>query len=719
MRVLTAAILLASSAALSAQTATPQVPQRAPGTDRASATAVVIDVVVRDGKGRPVVDLTADDFEIYEDGVRQPLGSFRPPVAASEAAATTAAPRATAAAPASAPAAAKPAPREPAVMAFLFDRLTLEGRKLALDAVRKYVGTQAKTENIIGIFDVDLGLQILLPFTQDGEAIRNALAKVSASRPGRVDPGFTTDMRSLTDQGLVGGATGPKDNLSIADRELKSPIEAAIPGGPNGESGASTRLVTQTYGELQRNSTTTVSVTSSAAIIAGLSRAPGRKSLVLFTEGLAMSRNTDPYFYALIDQANRANVAIYTIDSVGLRAEDHVLMAGRLIHSNTTEVDGNLTTSRYDLTEAARGLPDVALTILADQTGGQMFAASNDLFRAFPRLDEDLRSYYSLTYAAPRAEPDLKFHKIVVKVKRPGLVAKTRSGYTSLPAATGAMPILAYEAPALARLDSTPLPNELPILARALVFPVAPDTAQVPVLVSVPTKVLDYARDEAAGTFAADAVVLIRIRDAEGQVVHKASEQYGLSGRLDGLEASRAGELLFYRQPQLAPGVYTFEAIVMDTTSGKASVRVSSLDVPRQVDDAPRLGTPFLVQRAEPVPAPQKDAANPLYFGDVLLYPNLGQPLSKAADKELAFGFVAYGGPGASLEASLELVRSGQTVATLPLPLAEADKQGRINQVSKLPLDPIPPGAYELRITVKAGAQQVTRGVRFAVVAGS
>ena len=89
-------------------------------------------------------------------------------------------------------------------MAFLFDRLTLESRKLALDAVRKYVGTQATMSNIIGVFDVDLGLQILLPFTQDGEAIRTALAKVTATRPGRVDPMHTTDMRSLTELGLIG-----------------------------------------------------------------------------------------------------------------------------------------------------------------------------------------------------------------------------------------------------------------------------------------------------------------------------------------------------------------------------------------------------------------------------------------------------------------------------------------------------------------------------------
>src|SRR6476620_2857219 len=38
---------------------------------------VPFDVVVRDKKGRPIKDLTVSDFEVYEDGVRQEINSFR------------------------------------------------------------------------------------------------------------------------------------------------------------------------------------------------------------------------------------------------------------------------------------------------------------------------------------------------------------------------------------------------------------------------------------------------------------------------------------------------------------------------------------------------------------------------------------------------------------------------------------------------------------------
>lgn len=694
MRVLPVAVLLLSGAALSAQAPpqpapSPQAPRRAATGDRTGAIAVVVDVVVRDSRGRPVVTLGQDDFEVYEDGVRQPIGSFRAPVAAAE----TAAP--SAASPAAPAVARKPARPEPAVMALVFDRLTLESRKLAVDAVRGYLGDGPQTTNVIGAFDADPSLRVLQPFTQDADALRKALTQVSASRPTPVDPMGVTDMRGPREQGLAGGlGTGrPADDLTIAMGNLT--------GG-----------VLQSFGALEGSYGGLQTLHAVGAVVTGLSLAPGRKAIVVFSEGIGLTRNNDPQVHALIDQANRANVALYTVDAAGLRAGSHTLLVGR--YSAAGSSDGSNLASPSQVADLARLAPEAGLGLLANETGGQRIDSTNDLSKAFPRLDEDLRSYYAITYASPRSEPDGKFHKIEVKVKPRGLTARSRSGYVSVPLSTGAMPVLAYEAPALARLESAPLPNELPILARAFVFPHAPDSARVPLLVSIPARALEYTRDEAAGTYGADAVVLVRVRDTEGRVVHKASERYEVSGPLANLERSRASELLFYRQPQLPAGVYTFEAIVHDAISGKASVRVSSLDVAPAAQVSLRMGTPFIVRRAEAAGA-TRDDSNPLYFGDVLLYPNLGQPLSKSIDKELAFGFAAYDGQSGPLEATLQLLRSGQPVATVPMTLGAADASGRINQIGKLPLEPLEPGSYELRVTVSAGTQRVTRGVPFAI----
>src|SRR5262249_58961974 len=46
-------------------------------TVRIGSEEVLLDVVVRDKKGRPVTDLKADEIEVYEDGVKQQINSFR------------------------------------------------------------------------------------------------------------------------------------------------------------------------------------------------------------------------------------------------------------------------------------------------------------------------------------------------------------------------------------------------------------------------------------------------------------------------------------------------------------------------------------------------------------------------------------------------------------------------------------------------------------------
>ena len=62
-------------------------------------------------------------------------------------------------------------------------------------------------------------------------------------------------------------------------------------------------------------------INSLLAVITPMRNLPGRKTIIFFSEGLALPQSVQTKFPAVINAANRANVSIYAIDSAGLRIE--------------------------------------------------------------------------------------------------------------------------------------------------------------------------------------------------------------------------------------------------------------------------------------------------------------------------------------------------------------------------------------------------------------
>jgi hypothetical protein len=82
-----------------------------------------------------------------------------------------------------------------------------------------------------------------------------------------------------------------------------------------------------------------------------------------------------------------------------------------------------------------------------------------------------------------------------------------------------------------------------------------------------------------------------------------------------------------------------------------------------------RMSSLVIVKRSEKVGA-DEPKTGPLFVKDVLLYPNLGEDISKG-NKEVGFFFTVYpGAAGTKPEAVLELILNGQPLAQVPLPLA-------------------------------------------------
>ena len=148
----------------------------------------------------------------------------------------------------------------------------------------------------------------------------------------------------------------------------------------------------------------------------------------------------------------------------------------------------------------------------------------------------------------------------------------------------------------------------------------------------------------------------------------------------------------------------------------RPGVATSSFVVPPVKPGALVASSLLIVRRSEKLPAGEKTADNPLYFGDLLLYPNLGEPLRKSTDKTLSFFLTVDPAPGGAPTATLEILQKGQSLAQLPMELSKPDATGRIAHAGQLPLASFPPGQYVLRTTVSQGAQKEARDATFTVV---
>ncbi len=75
--------------------------------------------------------------------------------------------------------------------------------------------------------------------------------------------------------------------------------------------------------------------------------------------------------------------------------------------------------------------PDNDFDLLCRQTGGRVFMVTSlsELTTGFAQLEAELRAQYVLSYYSSNEARDGKFRRIEVRVKRPGVTVRARSGY--------------------------------------------------------------------------------------------------------------------------------------------------------------------------------------------------------------------------------------------------------------------------------------------------
>ncbi len=182
----------------------------------------------------------------------------------------------------------------------------------------------------------------------------------------------------------------------------------------------------------------------------------------------------------------------------------------------------------------------------------------------------------------------------------------------------------------LAALEHKPVSNAFPVRAAALLFPERGRPGLVPVVVDLKTTPLTFTPAPDGKSYSSDFTVLVQFLDDQNKVARRVSQHYDIRGPIEQIDRATQGDVIFYRESELAPGVYTVETIVHDAPSGKSSVRLSTVEVPKHAEGQLRMSSLVLVSRSESVPSKDRSAPHPLVVGDVLLRPNLGDPVSES-----------------------------------------------------------------------------------------
>jgi len=133
----------------------------------------------------------------------------------------------------------------------------------------------------------------------------------------------------------------------------------------------------------------------------------GRKTLIFVSEGFVepVSELQDVY-----RAASRWNVAVYPVDPRGMTGPDRGTTSGQMMDFSVGDRD--------------------MLRALAIETGGRAIVYRNDIAAQIPRIVRDASAYYLIAYESPHPE-DGKFHRVTVRVRRPGATVFARTGYWS------------------------------------------------------------------------------------------------------------------------------------------------------------------------------------------------------------------------------------------------------------------------------------------------
>lgn len=262
-------------------------------------------------------------------------------------------------------------------------------------------------------------------------------------------------------------------------------------------------------------------------------------------------------------------------------------------------------------------------------------------------------------------------------------------------------PNLAYEKPALEALARPKPPTEFPIEVNPLRVPTPGHPGLTAVFVRVPGGGLLSAGDRKTGTFTAGAAVLARFVDSSGAVVTKESQEFPIHGLMADALAILGKPIEFLRLLDLLPGGYRLQVAVYDQGGKQASVVTMPFEAPAST--TPVVGDLMVVDHTDRLaPGQPEDPSNPFIINHVLLHPAFDAGVNRGIQPDVNFMLPIVVTPGEPLPpVRLALLGlNGEPLAAVPLPLNAPDAAGKLMTIGRIPLAHVPPGKYQLQVSV-------------------
>ncbi len=393
----------------------------------------------------------------------------------------------------------------------------------------------------------------------------------------------------------------------------------------------------------------TMTALKAAAVFLGTLR-EGRKSIVFVSEGTWRLGTGTPLQREVIQAANEYNTAIYTMDPRGLGPR-----------------------------------PADMLLDLAASTGGEALVNTNAPASRLRQIVKHASAYYLLGYPARNSPNDGRFHKVRVKVKRPDLEVRARSGYW---------------APSVAELT-----RATEAAAAVQSRPLAPD-ARAAIAAGSARRSIDLWVGSARGANGLTAVTLAWAPHANGREADLQASgldvtAVGSDGREYFQSRLQQGRVSF----EAPPGLLQLKLAVLDGEGAVLERDVRRISVPNFSANHLAVSSPVLLRARTAIELKS-------LLADPDASPYIGRDFRRTERLLVRFEVYGRGSEVAKVSARL-MTRAGGTLVALPVSTI-ADRPGRY-QID-LPLGAAARGEFMIAIEASGSGEQVQSIVPLRVI---